>query len=489
MPGAGVAGLQWGSPSSGSHGFSSASSPSLRQSAYLGHQDGAIVASEFAGGKKPAPPGGAPFGAKKRSHTISMAARPRQPGDRYSGDANVAMRKSSSVGSPNEWKSLLEIDTVQGHEQDELTRQEEIRKRQELRRFLDGQCRQKKRAKDAEVREWKEWGSRLQEDADLFRFQERHKLQQGIEAKRAFNDVRGRLLEDKQRRLRDDKEVERRMDQQMFELLAASAKQEAAAAQEKENKLQSMKNEIEESRRAQFAHKTLTLRTQGAMDTQVMDQQRQMLDGQERTRRTFYEVLKSKKPPDTSVRAAEHARELNHRTLTEENRYLRFKAEREAREDAAIEAKKRQKAHQTLEEKTIIREKMQENSVQLKREQEEGLREAAQFGKAAVDAESEERERIAQKREKERSRCTFLQSQTEQRSTLVPGKFGHEKMSDTEKRMNMGTLGDVRDDHVAASKQRSWQLQAQESRRSLQASHIATRRPLGEQTGSNPPRF
>jgi len=331
---------------------------------------------------------------------------------------------------------MLDIDARDALHQEEFLRQDASRRRRQLCEVLEQQKLERRRARELEAQEEREWGQRLQLDADRHLEETRLRQHQAIHAKRRFMKERVSQIKTLQRRRQEDARADALINRAMQESFEEMGRKEAALEEERRRWQQKAHAEIADDRRLSTMRKTQSSAIMASLDENHMLDQRRLLDKQEQARREHSAMVKGKKPP-SAPSGFEFGDTIAHRAAREnEWRATIDQEERRAREAAAAEDKRRQREREFSEDVARVAREQQERSRQRVSEIEDDRRRAADFRKDAQMAAKEENEAFQRKRGNETLVQMTLKKQMAETSPIVPGRFGHEQMNEAERRIN-----------------------------------------------------
>jgi hypothetical protein len=350
-----------------------------------------------------------------------------------------------------DWRLVQELDAVDGLLQEDQARRQGISQRQMLKNQLNAQRAEFHRRNAGDQDDERRWGYKLQADANSFWQEQNDKREADREAQQRFNQEQTRLLEAKNRRRMMEKERDMEIEREMRERAVMARKIEVAKDEEKKKRTKAEAKKCQKEREQAAEVKKEQKRQEAIKDMELLEVQKAVMDKQERARHEKTEKFRE-----------DQARRMAQFEATAGNESAELQRKDDQRMKMAVEerTKKEQQEHQEKllklqkekeQSKASVRSQLEERNERRAKEREESLRQRKEFQREAEAAIAEEKNKEQQRRDKARENAAFLLSQMEERSAMVPGRFGHEQMSAVEKSIN-------RDRYSRATSNESLQL-------------------------------
>lgn len=354
---------------------------------------------------------------------------------------HVGRLVGSSDADALPWKLIHEVDVIDSLLQDQQDRSHRVEmKRQEVEMLTSQKGNLADRRREAHELEI-HWGQKLKADAVRYKEEDRQKLQQQQQERKAFWESQDRHAEGI-RRARSNVELQaRRLEEDRVQESFAAQRRANEAADKKAEEMMRVREERQQAFKAALQNKARRRRDDLASETAHMMQTEAMLEEQDRLR----DIEKKKQeergraPGQLANQLAAEAARLQREEAERARKYAEELAVKILAEQAAKAAKMEvQKAE------IAVDLKRQRDAAKAKRaaEVEGDKRHKLEAERAAKDGLQKERLEEAKRRERLKDHATFLKEQMTQRPTL--GKFGNQagvdQMNEAERLVNRKIL-------------------------------------------------
>eukprot|EP00928_Gymnodinium_smaydae_P047959 TRINITY_DN32021_c0_g1_i1.p1 TRINITY_DN32021_c0_g1~~TRINITY_DN32021_c0_g1_i1.p1 ORF type:complete len:443 (-),score=97.59 TRINITY_DN32021_c0_g1_i1:33-1361(-) len=388
------------------------------------------------------PPGGAPLGGIfKRSGSgflpASCVVRPRGGPHRPNQGNATRTACGSAAGEAAMWRDMIALDAVETLNHEGIEQEHAKQTRKVINTVLGRQVQVKRIVREKEAQNDREWGVLLREDANRYTEEEKIRRQRAVEANVALREERDVVIAARRNARAEERELDLRMERDARVRLDNALRKDAA---EKEEKLMTLTGSLASlaTERKRSMQERAQMRIAEKQEDKVFSQTHaKVLEAQEKQRREYLEKVKSKKPPEFDTDEVKRKNmSFWQQAQVDHEKALRHTQRLVAEEALERQRREKKQRDEILADKERIQLEKQQKKLQLLQEREEELRIARGIREAAEASEAEERERKRAVRAAAAENAAFLATQRGKPSSIVPGKFGFERMSTEELAIN-----------------------------------------------------
>jgi len=341
-------------------------------------------------------------------------------------------------GGALDWRLCQDADAIHDLLQEEQSRQQAQQQRHKYQCELRDQQQARVRRERDQENEKKRYGLQLLADASQYIEEECLKCEARQYEQKKINEAQRRQMEDLRQRRQTEREAERQRERDEQDRNATAIKMCEAAANTRRQRNQAMAESIAGEARAVASRRAEEKREQQLRDIDLLKSNHEQLDRQDVERHAVTKFNNRQTLIHKKFEAV--ADEVERRRSEEASRTKRQQEEKTEKDRLNEEAKQRLVKQRVEESKAMAESQLKEKEAGRIRERDESMRLAEVLKKQAEAAVNEDKARQQQRRDLEKANAQFLQAQMTQKSSIVPGRCGHEQMSNIEKAMNRDRL-------------------------------------------------
>lgn len=347
------------------------------------------------------------------------------------------------TGGAQEWKIIEELDAVDNLIHEDDVKMKEAQKQMAHKLALEEQLGKQRELKERRQKADHDWGREVWEDAQKYRAEEEQKKNDRMDMQRRFNEERARQLQDIRQRKKAEKDEDDRIEKNLIQgAIDAKRQEEERDAERKHKQAQDALRIANEAKEA-MVRKQEQMAEERKSDIRMMQKQKEMLDKQEADRANYFEQMKEKSRKLQQAYEAGAGNEMAQRQAEDEAR-ARLHQEKEAeRAKKADEDRENRRQRMREEGFNAVQQQLQVQAQERERLHAQDKQFGQQFrmdAQAAIAAEQEEKR---QRRLREQENQEYLKKQMAEKSKIIPGKFGHQKMNAVEKSINRQKMARV----------------------------------------------
>lgn len=341
-----------------------------------------------------------------------------------------------SDGAAQEWKLHEELEAVDHFLAQDQVKQQEAEK---LKRYREGLAQQKNaldQSRENQRKEYVDWGQQICDDAERYKAEEHQKKQDRLSFEKRFNEERAAQYADILNRKKQAQDEADRIEQDLVARAIKEKRDEETRDALRKQHQREQQEKIAAEALVAMKRREEEKGLERQRDIRLMLEQKAMMDKQERDRAMYFENLKNKSLAKQAAYEAGAGNELARKQQEDEER-----ARREQLEE--LERVKKDEQDRASRKKRLQQEGFDAVKLQLEnhaKEREHQREEDRKFGQAfrqeAKQAQEEEQEKIRQRRRNEEENQAFLKKQMAEKSAVIPGRFGHQRMNEVERSIN-----------------------------------------------------
>lgn len=344
------------------------------------------------------------------------------------------------TGGPNEWRLHEELDAVDHLLSEDAVKEQENEKLRKYREGLARQSAELNKLRTDQRQADHAYGRSVNEDAERYKAEEEQKRQDRLQFEKRFNEERAAQYADIMNRRKKAQDEDERIEQDLVNRAVKAKRDEEDRDAMRKKKQREQQEKIAEEALEAMKRREEELGLEKENDIRLMLQQKAMLDKQERDRVLYFENLKAKSAAKQAAYEAGAGNELAKKEREDEERARREQQKELERVKKDQEARQEKKKRMEQEGVESVKRQLDMLAEQRHQQKIEDQKYGQLFRQEAARALEEEQEKVRLRRKAEEDNAAFLKKQMAEKSEVIPGKFGHQRMSEVEKSINKAKI-------------------------------------------------